>query len=227
MRQVIMVLGFSLIILILITGCISAQNRTSIGSDNPSPVLKDTPDKNTSLLSQASPAECNLSSTDPIVFQKFLPNVPGYERAFGQNISEGNNYRNGSPGLINGIEDHYKIPGEFTENTMSVSIYDLGPCVTELTGVNASLNNYQFGKYRDTTESKTNFHGYPAIHVIRTIFASEYLGSDSYRIGINNRIYVVISRYDPSEKGFLLSEAEADIEKFANAIDFNGLASAV
>ena len=73
------------------------------------------------------------------------------------------------PGWINGIEDHYKIPGEFTENTVSVSIYDLGPCVTESTGVSASLNNYQFGKYLDTTESKINFHGYPAIHVIRTI----------------------------------------------------------
>ena len=200
MRQVSIVLEFSLIMLILITGCTSAQNKTS-------------------------PTECNLSSTDPIKFQKFLPDIPGYEREFGQNISVGNNYRKDSPGWINGIEDHYKIPGQ--QNTVTVSFYDLGPCVTESTGVFARLDNYHFGIYLDTTESKINFHGYPAIHVIRTIYPSEYIRSVSYSIGISNQMYVVISRYSSGGERIPASEAEADIEKFANAIDFNSLASTV
>jgi len=200
MRQVSIVLEFSLIMLILITGCTSAQNKTS-------------------------PPECNLSSTDPIKFQKFLPDISGYEREFGQNISVGNNYRKDSPGWINGIEDHYKIPGQ--QNTVTVSFYDLGPCVTESTGVFARLDNYHFGIYLDTTESKINFHGYPAIHVIRTIYPSEYIRSVSYSIGISNQMYVVISRYSSGGERIPASEAEADIEKFANAIDFNSLASTV
>jgi len=192
------VLGFFLIVLMLFAGCTSAQKST-----------------------------CNQSSTDPLQFQKFLPDVSGYEREFGQNSSVENNYRKDSPGWINGIEDHYKIPGQNTKNTVSVSFYDLGPCVTESTGVSALLENYPFGIYLDTTESRVSFHGYPAIHVITFYLASEYIRSVSYRIGINNRLYVVITRYDSSDKRVLLSEAEADIEKFANEIDFGGLAASV
>jgi len=227
MRQVLLVSVFCVIVFILITGCTSAQNGLSSKSSNQSPLLKDTGVKTTLAFSQDSPPGCNLPSTDPIQFQKFLPDIPGYEREFGQNISVGNNYRKDSAGWINGIEDHYKIPGEFAENTMSVSFYDLGPCVTESTGVYARLDEYQPGKYPGTSESKITFHGYPAIHIIRTIFPFQDIGSDSYRIGINNRLYVVISRYDPSEKGLRIAEAEADIEKFANAIDFEGLAATV
>ena len=202
MRQVVIVSGFFLIVVILITGCTSAQNGTT-------------------------PTECNISSTDPIMFQKYLPSVPGYEREFGQNISVGNNYRKDSPGWLNGVEDHYKIPGQDTQNTVTVSFYDLGPCVTESTGVFSRLNHYHFGIYLDTTESKINFHGYPAIHVIRTLYPSEYIRSDSYRIGINNRLYVIIARYSSANERVRISEAEEDIEKFANAVDFNGLASTV
>jgi hypothetical protein len=198
MRQVILAWGCSLIVLVLIAGCTTPQH-----------------------------APCNLSSTDPIKFQKFLPDIPGYEREFGQNISVGDNYRKDSPGWLNGIEDHYKISGQNTQNTVSVSFYDLGPCVNESTGVFARLNTYHFGIYLDTIESRVTFHGYPAIHVIRTIFPSELIRSDSYSIGISNRLYVVISRYTSPDKKIPLSEAEADIEKFANAIDFNGLASTV
>jgi hypothetical protein len=227
MRQLLSVSVFCVIIFILITGCTSVQKRLSIDSNNQSPLLKDTGAKTTPAFSQDSRAGCNLSSTDPVRFQKFLPDIDGYEREYGQNISVGNNYRKDVPGWINGIEDRYKIPGPYAENTVSVSFYDLGPCVTESTGVYAQLNNYQFGNYRGTTEHKITFHGYPAIHLTRTIFPLQDIESDSYRIGVNNRLYVVISRYDPSEKGLLIDEAEADIEKFANAIDFEGLASTV
>jgi hypothetical protein len=226
MRRGIIVLGFFIIVLIMTTGCTSPKG-SSTGSINQSPALKDTDVETTPVLSEVSSTGCNLSSPDPIMFQKFLPDVFGYEREFGQNISAGNNYRKDVPGWINGIEDHYKIPGQFSQNTVSVSFYDLGPCVTESNGVYARLDNYHFGIYLDTTESTTNFHGYPAIHVIRTFYPSEYIRSDSYRIGINNRIYVVISRYSSADERVRIAEAEADIEKFSNAIDFNGLASMV
>jgi hypothetical protein len=130
MRQVFPVLGCSLILLMLIAGCASEQKTT-----------------------------CNLSSTDPATFQKFLPDVPGYDRKFGQTISVGDNYRKDSPGWINGIEDHYRIHGQNTPDTVSVSFYDLGPCVTESTGVFAQLKNYPFGIYLDTTESRVSFPG--------------------------------------------------------------------
>ena len=226
MRRGSIVLGFFIIVLIITSGCTSPQG-SSTGSSNQSPALKDTGVETTPVLSEISPTGCTLSSTDPILFQKFLPDVFGYEREFGQNISAGNNYRKDVPGWINGIEDHYKIPGQFSQNTVSVSFYDLGPCVTESTGVSARLDNYHFGIYLDTTESTINFHGYPSIHVIRTFFPSENIRSDSYRIGINNRLYVVISRSSSPDERVRISEAEADIEKFANAIDFNGLAASV
>ena len=225
MRQVMIVPGCSFLALMLITGCITIQIDTPFGSDNQSPSLIGTQVTTTYEVPHFSHTECNLSSADPITFQKFLPDIPGYEREFGQNISAGNNYNRNSPGRLNGIEDHYKIPG--SQNTVSVSFYDLGPCATESTGVSAFLNDYYNRVYQNILTRKTSFHGYQALHTIHTIDSSSYIRRDAYSIGINNRLYVVISAYSSSDKGLLLSEAEADIEKFANAIDFNGLASTV
>jgi len=206
-------LGFFIIIVILIAGCTSAQNGTSVSS-------------------QTSPTGCNLSSKDPILFQKFLPNIPGYDRTYAQNISVNDNYIKDVKDEDNRITDVYRISDKSNINMIIVSFEDKGPCVTESTGVNVFLDNYNKGMtVNGTSMSKiNNFHGYPAIKTIVTSESGECLQDNVY-IGMNNRLYVNIATtirdlYLPHKK-YSVAEAEADIEKFANAIDFNGFASSV
>jgi hypothetical protein len=207
------VLGFFIIILILIAGCTSQQ-------------------KGTSVVSPSSPTGCNLPSTDPVLFQKFLPDVPGYTRTYGQNISGNDNYIKDVKDGDNRITDVYRVSDKSAINVIIVSFSDKGPCVTESTGVHTVLNSSGKGMtVKGTTISRiNNFHGYPAIQTIVTSESGECL-QDSMYIGITNRLYVTIDTtiresYVPHKK-YSVSEAEADIEKFANATDFNGFASSI
>jgi hypothetical protein len=215
MRQAMVVLGFSLIVLIFIAGCSSPQNAASTGSKG-----QTTNVESTVVSSQTSPPPCDLPSVDPIRFQKFLPDVPGYDRRYGQNISI-----NPDSLTESGIFDIYTISDTSNLNQMIVSFSDMGPCVTDSTGVTAAMNRYSPGKTGDRTTTRiNNFHGYPAI---RNSYGESTISYREIIIGINNRISVTltsnaVNTYTLSETG-----ADAEFEKFANAIDFNGVASLV
>ena len=229
MRRDIVMLGFFIIVLILIAGCTSTQNGTATGSKSQNPASRDTNVKMTYIEYMTPIFECNLPPIDPIRFQKFLPNLSGYERQYGQNIS-GNNYvvnTKMTDGNINTIYSNRIIEKYSTSDKSLISSYvafeDYGPCAESL---DARLNLNEYGTFKTKTHSKITFHGYPAQHMVDTNGTPGYINQDYVTIWINNRLSVHISIESYSE-GYPLSEAEADIEKFANAIDFKGFAASV
>jgi len=236
MRRDIVVLGFFIIVLILTAGCTSAQNGAPSGakSQNPAPVYT-TGSWIATIESYWNPIfECNLPPKDPILFQKFLPNVPGYNRQFGQNLSvkSGNGVleaivvktqKNSEYIYANRIGEAYQSISDMS-NWAGVYFEDLGPCAPS---VDTHLNLIESVTFGDTTISKiNNFHGYPAVKTIRTGKKPGYVTSIQVDILITNRLIAGINTGDFSEE-YPLSDAEADIEKFANAIDFKGFAASV
>lgn len=222
MRRV-FVLGFFIIVLILITGCTSTQNADSTVSKSQYPMPGYTAVETNSKNSLTSIINCNQPPLDPAQFQKFLPEIPGWTRSFGQNISPGTNYvlnyKLTDQGYANFISDTYQISDKSNINIVQVAFEDLGPCAGDF-GLN---RNYLSVGQKDATQSKINFHGYPAIHAKMNGTGLIY---DIVNIGVNNRLFVTITASGP-QREYSFSKAEADIEKFANAIDFKGFAASV
>jgi hypothetical protein len=227
MRRDIVVFGFFIIVLIVIAGCSSPQIGSSTGPKSQTPSQGDSNVKTTSTM-YAYPTNCGLPSTNPIRFQKFIPNVEEWNAINGV---QNNYYENKEIGadLINPnyIMQQYASLGYkqgITEGkylwTVMVFFLDFGPCVTESSDVNAFLNNnFDFRKVKAGETTKINFHGYPAVY-------STTSGSVRVTIGINNRLAVKIYTLGSSKEDSL-SEKEAEIERFANAIDFRGFAASV
>jgi len=220
MRRDIVVLGFFIIVLIVIAGCTSIQSAATTESKNQNSGLGDTNVKTTSASSYTSSSECKLQPMDPILFQKFFPNVPGWTRKYSgtdkydRGIFRGNSFNNEVYSLSDKSNPSVRV---------IVGFGDRGPCVTESTGLNWQINNEKIGEFDGFITSKINdFHGYPAIYKISNV-------SNQYRegyviIGIKNRYYVSIGT---TGEEYSISEAEANLEKFGNVIDFRGLAASV
>lgn len=127
-----------------------------------------------------------------------------------------------------------------TSNTVRIQVMfeDLGPCVTEEYGGIAQIKNAIAGgpvgsdmiRYQNTIITHnfiSNFHGYPAIQDVRKDEKTGYMQTVTLKIVIKNSLVMQISDGNTWGQPHSLSDAEANIEKFANAIDFNGLAAAV
>ena len=67
-----------------------------------------------------------------------------------------------------------------------------------------------------------NFHGYPAVKEISTDSRGINY-NEGISIAINSHLMVFLGTSANGDKGYSLSEAEANIEKFAHAIDFNAI----
>jgi len=237
MRQGIVVLGFFIIVLIVIAGCTSTQSGAATGSNSQGPALQTTNHIMTVEDYWTPIFECKQPAVDPKQLQKFLPNVPGYDRRYGQNIS-GMNYmvqtkeKNDARRIYdNIILESYTISGKLYSSKIIVELQDLGPCAGS---VEPLLNIFDYGTrdynpsgtLTETTVRINNFHGYPAVHIFITNKTSGYLVNTQYHIFVSNRLNVIIS-IDCSFNECPLSESEAEIEKIANAIDFKGLTSSV
>ena len=223
MRYKILVLGFFIILLILIAGCTSPQNGTS--TEHKIPASGNTNLKPGSTTSMQSIVDCKSPPTDPIRFQKFFPNVPGWEWS----DKLGYNYRPFNKSTMiydyqwyNTVSATYWISGESNINRSKliyVTFLDYGPCAGDygLTG-----NFLWSGIYGN--QSRVNFHGYPAVRIQSNIST---IGDQhtAMRIGVTNRLFVLIE--DDGVYKNSVSEADADIDKFANAIDFKGFAASV
>jgi hypothetical protein len=222
MRREIVVLGFFLIVLILAAGCSSPQIGSSTGPKSQGSAAENT---NTAVIIQ-----CSQLPVDPIRFQKFLPTIPGYTPYFGPKISEGTNYINFTKktgySFVNFIGDFYQISNS---TRVEVIFEDLGPCSGDFaldqlyigTGSYGLGREYMSGTEKDKYASKINFHGYPASRAMRNING---VTQGIVRIGVNNRLFVTITAIG---RDYSFSQADADIEKFANAIDFRGFAASV
>jgi len=220
MRYGIVVLGFFIVVLIMISGCTSPQIESS-----PELNRQDSAPGNANSIIQ-----CSQLPVDPIRFQKFLPTIPGYTPYFGPKISEGANYINFTKktgySFVNFIADFYQISNS---NRVEVMFEDLGPCsgdfaldqIYSRTGSLGLGREYMSGWEKDRYANKINFHGYPATRDTRNING---VTEDYVRIGVNNRLFVTISAIG---RDYSFSQADADIEKFANAIDFKGFAASV
>lgn len=224
MRQWIVLLGFFIIILIVISGCTSAQSGTTTGSNNQNPAQGNRNIQTTYAAKDTYPPQCWNQKSDPVRFQKFLPDVPGWTRRFGQNISNENYYLPDSGTLPSQIAETYQS----TDAEVYVHLEDEGPCTTQSNGVYAFLN----GGYEKelggsgTTTKIDNFHGYPAIKLVYFIPEGYQFSHEGIYVGVNNRLRVFIHTTSYS-KPYPLSEADANLEKFANAIDFNGFAASL
>ena len=80
MRREIIVLGFSLLLLMLIAGYSSTKNGDPSGAKNQNPTSVYTTIKTTSPNSVTAIINCDRLPIDPGEFDKYLPNVQGYER---------------------------------------------------------------------------------------------------------------------------------------------------
>ena len=220
MRRDIVVLGFFIIVLILIAGCTSAQNVAPSGAKSQGSVQGNINVKTTRPM-YAYPTNCSLPSTNPIRFQKFIPNVAGWNAINGLGNNYDFNREIGARTPIYIMQQYESQGHKYGLGTVMVFFEDFGPCVTESSDVNAFLNNnFDFRKLSTGETTKINFHGYPAVY-------STTSGSVVVWIGINNRLAVQISTGGSPEDNYSLSEQEAEIEKFANAIDFRGFAASV
>jgi hypothetical protein len=221
MRREIVVLGSFMIVLILIAGCSSAQNGAANGSKNQNLAPGYTTIKTKSVSTQSSSPECNLPSPDPITFQKFLPNVPDWTTEAGPNIQYAYHDKKAGMHRDNSICKGYFPVDKSNYNYVEVCFLDMGPCVTETTGVRAFFDKFEIGTRQNTTTSRIeNFHGYPAMQIL-----SLPQNANTVFFKINDRLYVIISVIGGDREIF--STKEADMKKFANAIDFKGFAASV
>lgn len=201
MRHGIVVVGFFVIVLMVIAGCTSPQSGAPSGSNNRNSAIKET-------TAPYSPEGCH--SLDPVLYKKFLPDIPGWH--VWRNLS---NYDKVSR---SNIFYAYRI----SENReIKLTFGDVGSC----TALDDAINTKSKLKvdYPGIDASKiNNFHGYPAVKVNGVLNNAHFT---NVYIAMNDRLYVII---ESVSVGYSLSDArEADIETFANAIDFNGFAALV
>ena len=176
MRREIVLLGSFIIVLILIAGCTSTQNGAPSGAKSQTPAPEQYTTGKTTIESYWDPIfECNLPPKDPILFQKFLPNVPGYNRQFGQNLS----VRSGN-GVLEAIvvetkkNSNYHYSNRIGEAYFSISdminwvgVYfeDLGPCAPSRDWLLS--DQFGYGTKGYTTQNIiNNFNCYNAIKLI-------------------------------------------------------------
>jgi hypothetical protein len=224
MRNGIVVLGFFIIVLIVISGC-TTQNETTAGSKSQNSASMDSTVKTSSASSYASPTTCKLLSVDPIRFQKFLPDVPGWTRVNGQAITPGVNYfYNPVPNGESRIEERYWQNPEDKINSKQVVVqfWDNGPCYTTSRG---ALFERMLERKDDinTITGIDNFHGYPAVKSVNFNTTYIYQGEEIH-ILISERQIVDIWT---SGRGYTESEAEGNIEKFLSGTDLDGFASSI
>jgi hypothetical protein len=225
MRKGIWVLVLFIIILIMFAGCTSEQSGAGKSKNQKSATGNDII-KTTLAVPSDTSSECQPA--DPIRFQKFLPTLPGYDKLRSPNNSVIYTFHETSKTYIYTLSEVYRISDKSNADKISVSFSDMGPCVTELNGVDASFSRFKVGTdpvSKRTTTKIDNFHGYPAIHQIQ--LSGDEIYDDQVWVRINNQLSVEIEVLSPDIPRSSLSEAESEIEKFANAIDFNGLAASV
>jgi hypothetical protein len=229
MRQWVVVVGFFIIVLIVITGCTSPQSGNPPASNNQKSTMGVTTIKTTFASSYTSPVKCEISAPDPVQFQKFLPDVPGWTREYGKTIKKEYNYHYISmPGNYAWIKEVYQQNPEDPMHTTRVIVefFEYNPCNNQSSDVYADLN--QIFESKDDiqgliTTRIDNFHGYPAVKRMR-FNATDFIQQEYVYIGINNRLRVDIAT---TGSGYSESEAGVNIEKFSNAIDFAGLAASI
>lgn len=222
MRQWVAIGGFFILVLILISGCTSTQSGATTGSNSQNSAFGNTNVTMTSAKYVFAPVDCNLPWGDPVRFQKYFPVVPGWERGQNFTINRAEDRPDRAP--MTTIMNQYKIPGQYTHKWVFVIFIDAGPCVNKSSGFDAlssTVKESESMSVRDTFIN--NFHGYRAV---RSITNGSSIVKEEVGIYINNRLAARIICEGVSDK-YSISEADADIEKFANAIDFSGLATAV
>jgi hypothetical protein len=218
-------LGFFILVLIVVAGCTSAQNGNSTGSKIQNPASGNTNIKTTSADIITLANECKQPPEDPIKFQKFLPDVPGWTRVNGQAITPWVNYfYNPVPNGESRIEERYWQNPEDKINSKQVVVqfWDNGPCYTTSRG---ALFERMLERKDDinTITGIDNFHGYPAVKSVNFNTTYIYQGEEIH-ILISERQIVDIWT---SGRGYTESEAEGNIEKFLSGTDLDGFASSI
>ena len=230
MRRAIIVLGFFIFVLFLFAGCTSTQSGVSAGSKSQNHATWDI-----ILGTTYGPGdgkmndECWLKTSDITRFQKFFPDVSGWTRE----DKPRTNYLvdKFDPSCTTGGQCYITYKYQKQDNpriSVTVTFNDNGACTQESTGVYKELNDFYKKKpvWWNATTKIDNYHGYPAIKLFKNTIL--YSTVNNY-VGITNRLHVEISGTSvmKTTNGIVDSEAEidADIEKFADAIDFNGIAA--
>jgi len=208
-----LILGIFLVALIVTAGCTSTQKSTQRG-DSTINTIQTTGKTNDagSVTLLNTIINCPSNPQDPIKYKDFFPEVPGftkYSLAYENYTTKHNDY------FENHIGQYYKSsdPNKFRLDAL-VFIHDFGPCAGNF-GLNRPI------RLPNPVRSHITFHGFPTT---TTKLNSSWL-YDYYDIGISNRLIVSIYVAAPPEDTSM-SDADAMIEQFANAIDFNRLAAA-
>jgi hypothetical protein len=214
-----MLLGFFIVALMVIAGCTSTQGGATTGNKIP-----DSGNTNVgpgSTPSLQSIADCKSPPIDPIIFEKFFPDVPGYktDKKY-QYIPYNKSTMTYEDKWQNHILVDYISSSEtylYRSRSVFVAFMDYGPC----SDYNV-INHLQNARVNGTV-TRVNFHGYPAVH--EQVYAPGGDILDGMTIGVTDRLVVQILVFGLRTNSF--SQADADIENFGNAIDFSGFAASL
>jgi hypothetical protein len=227
MRRAIVVLGFFIIVLVVTGGCTSTQNPVANGSQSQNAGTGSvTANAPASGFSSPSSQVC-LPKTDMHKFKPFFPDMAGYQRS----------YKNENSGDVelNKIEEKYTDNKNFL---VDVYINDFSDCDVD---TNSIFKNIKVG---DTDHNNTisslitsTYRGYPATRIEVTDNDGDVI--DVFQsITINPKIIVSVNvlSYEGIFKSLDLSNQsmsnyqgtpkstfDAEIDKFVNALDLNGI----
>lgn len=209
MRYRIVVLGFLIIFLIVIAGCTSSQSGTATGSKSQNSGSESSTTSVTTV-SQSSPADmtCQKKQIDAEPFKKFFPDISGFT-----------GYPYTSYESFGISRNYHKNDTEYFD--IRINILDLFSC----NNIDSKyLNKIDYPENYNITSSFINYHGYPTwrYDVDLSFFYTDGGNAIVYKILVNPKMSVDIVSFQRGQ-GLSKSEADAEIEKFANAIDFNGI----
>lgn len=223
MRHHIFAFGCFLMVLIVIAGCTSPQPSPQSG--NPGGIKTTNMEKNSGTDSLTDLNTCSRPPTDPLEFQKFFPEVPGFDRPYRNKIS-GLTYQNytkyvNTDHFSNFIGEQYNSDTQYNYRIF-VTFSDYGPC-SDYFPFNIRHAAYE---QQNSTQRKITYHGYPALYMSNLQSGSLQHTDVMVLVGVSNRLFVSIGARD-FEDNVPIAEMEADIETFANSIDFKGFAGSV
>jgi len=212
MRKGIGLLGFFIIVLILIAGCTSPQSGAAAGTKSQKSgsgsSITSIP---TSGYSSPQPqtTECSNNCPNMTRFVKFFPDVDGWQKPYPEWYGSGYCVIRGR---------YFELPN--SDHYVDISIQDFSPCNygTDVYLKNMPAGEFSTGLNGTVAYTVITYHGFPTLQV-------EF--ADNRKVTMIGRsIMINPKRSIEIDAGGLNtpSEIDAEIEKFANAIDFNGLA---
>jgi hypothetical protein len=209
MRPGIVVLIFLIIVMVVASGCTSSSGAAAGSKSRTSGSGSSITPASTQGYSIPQNMRCSDNCPDMNQFEKYFPAVDGW--------------RNNRPQLTGmgycGISERYdELPDN--KNQVIITIRDFSPCNygADFYVKNLPAGEISTGANGTMAYTAITYHGFPTLQITFADKKTSVVGIGRM-IVINPKLSIEIDAGNGSEP-----EVDARIGKFANAIDFNGLA---